>query len=232
MSGYASADRLANPNPCFHPTTTPYPSDAFVAKINPLAPAGTQLLFSTYLGGTSTDSGTAVTVDSGAANVYLTGSTNSSDFIQPTVGAPYQLCLDTPPATPPVLTCPVITQPAPFDAFVARMSNPTPSTTGVPNFVTLNYFSYLGGAANDYGNAIAVDSTSDAHLSPEPPVQRISQSRRAHSSPSSGQALLQTHSLLISIRPPLPASLGRARMSLTTAATGWTAAPALRSILT
>jgi uncharacterized repeat protein (TIGR01451 family) len=153
---------LLNPNPCFQPTTTPYPSDAFVAKINPLAPAGTQLLFSTYLGGTSTDSGTAVTVDSGAANVYLTGSTNSSDFIQPTNGAPYQLCLDTPPATPPVLTCPVITQPAPFDAFVARMSNPTPSTTGVPNFVTLNYFSYLGGGANDYGNAIAVDSTSDA----------------------------------------------------------------------
>ena len=31
---------LMNPNPCSAPTTTPYPTDAFVAKINPNGAAG------------------------------------------------------------------------------------------------------------------------------------------------------------------------------------------------
>ena len=48
------------------------------------------------------------------------------------------------------------TAPAPFDAYVARMSNPTQSTTGIPVIVALTYFSYLGGTGNDRGTAIAV----------------------------------------------------------------------------
>ena len=151
---------LANANPCSAPGTTPYPTDAFVAKLNPLAPAGSQLLFSTYLGGTGTDSGAAITIDSGAANIYLTGSTNSSDFVLPTGTAAFQTCLDTPP--PNVLPCPVIPSPAPFDAYVARMNNPATSTTGTPINVALTYFSYLGGGGNDSGAAIAVDTSSDA----------------------------------------------------------------------
>jgi uncharacterized repeat protein (TIGR01451 family) len=153
---------LPNPNPCFAPAT-PYPTDAFVAKLNPLGSAGTQLLFSTYLGGTSTDSGTALTIDSGAANIYLTGSTNSSDFVITTGVAAFQFCLDTPPVTPPIVTCPVITaSPVPFDAYVARLSNPTQGTSGTPVDVALTYFSYLGGSGDDSGNAIAVDTASDA----------------------------------------------------------------------
>jgi hypothetical protein len=153
---------LNNPNPCSAPAP-PYPTDAFVAKLNPLAQAGEQLLFSTYFGGTSTDSGTAITIDSGAANIYLTGSTNSSDFVVPTATAPFQLCLDTPPVTPPnVPPCPTIATPAPSDAYVARLSNPTPTTSGTPNDVALTYFSYVGGAGNDSGLSIAVDTSSDA----------------------------------------------------------------------
>jgi uncharacterized repeat protein (TIGR01451 family) len=148
---------LSNPNPCTAPTT-PYPTDAFVAKLNPNAvqTGSAQLLFSTYLGGTGTDSGPGIAIDSGAANIYLTGSTNSSDFIIPTGVAPFQACLDTPPVTPPVVTCPTIASPAPSDAYVARISNPTLSTTGTPNDVALTYFSYLGGSGNDSGAAIAV----------------------------------------------------------------------------
>jgi uncharacterized repeat protein (TIGR01451 family) len=151
----------ANPNPCTAPAT-PFPTDAFVAKLNPNAAAGSQLLFSTYLGGIDTDSGTAIAIDSGAANIFLTGSTNSSDFILPTGTAAFQSCLDTPP--PNVLPCPVIAAPAPFDAYVARLSNPTLSTTGTPNNVALTYFSYLGGGADDSGLAIAVLNASSISL--------------------------------------------------------------------
>jgi uncharacterized repeat protein (TIGR01451 family) len=148
---------------CSPPTTTPYPSDAFVAKINPTAQAGAQLLFSTYLGGTVSDTSTSVTIDSGAANVYLTGSTNSPDFLLPTGTQAFQECLDTPP--PNVTPCTIAstaTAPALFDAYVGRLTNPSVSTTGTPNLVTLTYFSYLGGSGNETGNAIAVDTASDA----------------------------------------------------------------------
>lgn len=50
--------------------------DAFVAALNP---AGSALLYSTYLGGSLNDTGTGIAVD-GANNVYVTGQTGSSDF--------------------------------------------------------------------------------------------------------------------------------------------------------
>jgi len=147
-------------NPCVAPTTTPFPTDAFMVKLNPLGQTGAQLLFSTYFGGTNSDSSTAITIDSGAANIYLTGSTNSSDIVLPTGTLAFQGCLNTPP--PNVLPCPAPT--AAFDAYVARLSNPAPSTTGVTNFVLLTYFSYLGGSGNETGTAVAVDTASDALL--------------------------------------------------------------------
>jgi len=150
---------LANPNPCTAPAS-PFPTDAFMAKLNPNAQAGTQLIFSTYLGGNATDSSAAITIDSGAANIYITGSTNSSDFVLPTGTAAFQTCLDTPP--PNVLPCPAPSGGA--DAYVARFSNPTLSTTGTPNNVALTYFSYLGGAGDDAGLAIAVLNASNATL--------------------------------------------------------------------
>jgi hypothetical protein len=155
---------LSNPNPCAPPPGTPYPTDAFVAKLNSPRKAQTgaaQLLFSTYLGGSGTDSGPALTIDSGAANIYLTGSTNSADFVIPTGAAAFQLCLDTPVNPVPPAVCLVATGGA-NDAYVARMTNPLPSTSGVPVDVQLTYFSYLGGTGTDSGNAISVDTASNA----------------------------------------------------------------------
>jgi uncharacterized repeat protein (TIGR01451 family) len=154
---------LANPNPCTAPAS-PSPTDAFLAKLNPNAQAGTQLIFSTYLGGNATDSSTAIAIDSGAANIYLTGSTNSGDFVLPTGTAAFQTCLDTPPNPTNVLPCPVIAAPAATDAYIARFTNPTLSTTGTPINVALTYFSYLGGSGNDAGLAIAVLNASNATL--------------------------------------------------------------------
>jgi uncharacterized repeat protein (TIGR01451 family) len=152
-----------NPNPCSPPGNTPYPTDAFVAKINPLGQAGTQLLFSTYLGGIANDSGTGIAIDFGAANIYLTGTTNSSDFVLPTASGAFDTCLNNANPAGAATAC-TTANTTNTDAFVARLGNPTLSTTGIPNFVQLNYFSYLGGAGNDSGLAIAVLDASNTTL--------------------------------------------------------------------
>ena len=148
---------LENPNPCTAPMSTPYATDAFVAKLNPnyVQTGGAPLLFSTYLGGTGADSSTGIALNFGAASIYLTGTTNSPDFFIPIGSQPFQLCLNNPGVT----TCPT-TPSTNTDAFVARMSNPAPTTTGVPADVALTYFSYLGGSGNDSGQAITVFQTS------------------------------------------------------------------------
>ena len=51
-------------------------SDAFVTKLNP---AGTALVYSTYLGGGSSDLGSGIAVDA-AGNAYVSGNTLSTDF--------------------------------------------------------------------------------------------------------------------------------------------------------
>ena len=100
-------------------------TDAFITKI---ASDGASLIYSTYLGGSGTDAGLAITIDpSGAA--YVTGSTTSADF--PTVG-PYQGALA-----------------GAQDAFVSKLS---------PNGGALTFSTYLGGAAGSTtGRGIAVN---------------------------------------------------------------------------
>jgi uncharacterized repeat protein (TIGR01451 family) len=110
------------------------------------------LVWSTYLGGTQIDSSSSVAVDSGAANVYITGTTNSTDVTALTTFTPYQKCLNNPNST-----CAGVA--GPTDAYVARFSNPTTGN------MSLTYFSYLGGSGNDAGLAITVDPASGAVLS-------------------------------------------------------------------
>jgi Beta-propeller repeat len=56
--------------------------DAFIAKVNP---SGTSLLYSTYLGGSSVDVATAISVD-GSGMTYIAGYTASVDFPSPNFG--------------------------------------------------------------------------------------------------------------------------------------------------
>ena len=91
--------RFANPSGCLHlrigqadtnsanfPTASPlYASnaggyDAFVTK---LTPDGSGFVYSTYLGGSGTDSGAGIAVDS-SGSAYITGNTNSVNFPPPT----------------------------------------------------------------------------------------------------------------------------------------------------
>ena len=150
------------PPPCTNSSTTTA-TDAFVAKLNPSGAQGQQLQWSTYFGGLQTDSATGIALDSGAANVYIVGTTNSQPITGSTTFAGYQICLNM-PVNPPGGTskCPAASSTTPTDAFVARFSNPTTSTTGTATNVSLTYFSYLGGTGNEAGQAITVDSASGA----------------------------------------------------------------------
>jgi hypothetical protein len=101
-----------------------------------------QLLYSTYLGGTSSDTAFAVAVDS-TGNAYVTGQTGSSDF--PTAGA-FQGSLASSGSS---------------NAFVTRLN-----ATGDG----IVYSTYLGGSGGgvlsegDWGSGIAVDSAGNAYV--------------------------------------------------------------------
>jgi uncharacterized repeat protein (TIGR01451 family) len=119
-------------------------TDAFVAKINPNRPNGAGLLYSTYLGGSLDDVGLAVAVDTADVS-YVTGQTNSSNWVPPTSPTPFQSTNHGAP-----------------DAFIAKISNPSPS--GTSTIFPLTYFTYLGGSGVDFGNAITVDTVQAAHV--------------------------------------------------------------------
>ncbi|HVN19332.1 MAG TPA: SBBP repeat-containing protein [Dongiaceae bacterium] len=157
------ATTVVNPPSCAN-TANPTLPDAFAAKLNPNAAQGQQLIWSTYLGGSETDSSTGIALDSGAANVYVVGTTNSSDFVPGTTvnnfGA-FQKCLNNSPLTTTILTScgQTATNSAPTDAFVARINNLSSGTT---TNLSLNYFSYVGGANSEQGLAVTVDANSGA----------------------------------------------------------------------
>ena len=111
--------------------------DAFVTEMNPAATTGSQLLYSTYLGGTGDDIGYGITADS--ASAYVVGSTSSTNFPAAGTGS-FQS-----------------TNGGGIDAFVAKLANPV--TTGTtPGSVTLSYSTYLGGSGTDVALGAAVDS--------------------------------------------------------------------------
>ena len=124
--------------------TSPSPSatDAFVAKINPNIP-GQAPIFSTFLGGSGDDIGYGVGVD-GSSNIYVIGSTNSSDWLFPTAITPIQSSYGG----------------GPVDAFLAKIANPGSGGSVFP----LIYFTYLGGSGTDIAQAIVVDANQGAHV--------------------------------------------------------------------
>ncbi|HTJ29651.1 MAG TPA: SBBP repeat-containing protein, partial [Acidobacteriaceae bacterium] len=113
----------------------------FVSKLNP---AGTALVYSTYLGGSGGDYGYGIALDA-SNNAYITGATYSTDF--PVT------CNAFLPANPSQ------TAGAPT-SFVAKLA---------ANGAALTYSTYLGGSGSQSGSgdvsqAIAVDSSGDAYL--------------------------------------------------------------------
>jgi Calx-beta domain-containing protein/beta-propeller repeat-containing protein len=107
-------------------------SDAFVAKLNP---DGKALAYSTYLGGTGIDGGTAIAVDS-SGSAHVAGFTRSNDF--PTASALQRMFGG-----------------GSYDAFLTRLS---------PGGTALDYSTYMGGGGIDTAFGVAVDSGGNAHV--------------------------------------------------------------------
>jgi len=121
--------------------------DAFVAK---LSPAGTRLLYSTYLGGTRDDIGMAIAIDS-SGNAYVAGATASMNF--PITSNAYQSFLRGYGGEP--LHQSGFTSWDPGDAFVAKL-DPTGSQ--------LLYSTYLGGTNDDVALSIALDTSNNVYI--------------------------------------------------------------------
>jgi hypothetical protein len=100
----------------------------FVAKLDS---TGSNLVYADYIGGNGEDYGYALALDS-SKDVYVTGSTSSSDF--PVVN-PYQG-----------------TYPGSFNAFLTKIS---------PDGSSVLYSTYLGGNGSDVPSSVALDSSSD-----------------------------------------------------------------------
>lgn len=137
LDGSANAVVTGETDSTDFPTSSPLQSslsgsqDAFVSAVNA---AGSSLLYSTYLGGGSTDRGMDVAVDSAGA-AYVAGDTSSTDF----------------PTTSPFQS----SNAGNADAFIAKLNAGGSAVT---------YASYLGGGSADRASAIAVDPVGSAYI--------------------------------------------------------------------
>lgn len=129
VTGYTSSEDFPTVNPLQAGSHGDF--DAFVAKLNP---RGSDLVYSTYLGGSGVDYGYGIAVDS-SGSAYVTGRTYSTDF----------------PTANPLQAL----NKGELDAFVAKL-NAAGSA--------LVYSTYLGGDRYDEGNSIAVDPSGNAYV--------------------------------------------------------------------
>jgi hypothetical protein len=133
VTGATNSTNFPTTRDAFQPSFAGGFADTFVTKLNR---KGTALLYSTYLGGSSSfDAGHDIAVDN-AGNAYVFGPTGSADF----------------PTTPGAF------QPAfaggSSDVFVTKLNR-----TGT----ALVYSTYLGGSGFDGSNGIAVDENGHAY---------------------------------------------------------------------
>ena len=109
--------------------------DAFLAKLDPHRTGGDSLVYFTFIGGNGADKAAALALD-GAGNIYIAGSTTSSNF--PMAGATPQ-------------TAPGGTEST--DAFVVKLD------AGLNGTEALFYSTYLGGSGADEATGVAVDGS-------------------------------------------------------------------------
>lgn len=129
ITGYTNSTNF--PNQTAYQDSKDSFEDVFAAKLNPL---GNGLIFSTFIGGSGSDYGYGIAIDT-FGYTYVIGATDSSDFPTPTG-------FDT-------------SSNGGFDAFVTKLS-----TTGDG----VEFSTYFGGGSNDYGEGIAVDANGNSYI--------------------------------------------------------------------
>ena len=106
--------------------------DVFVTKLNS---AGSSLVYSTFIGGSSIDLGEGIAIDT-SGNAYITGSTCSKNY----------------PTSPGAFDT---THNGDVDVFVTKLNS-----TGS----SLVYSTYIGGSGDDEGREIAIDTSGNAYI--------------------------------------------------------------------
>jgi Beta-propeller repeat len=106
-------------------------SDAFIFKLDP---TGSQIVYSTFIGGAGTDEAHSIAVDAGG-NAYITGFTQSNDF--------------------PIVNGFQTTRGGLEDAYVLKLNS---SGTGIV------FSTFLGGKGDDRGFSIALDAANNIYV--------------------------------------------------------------------
>ncbi len=141
VAGYTDSSDFPATSGVFQASDPGSGNDGFVSILS--ADLST-LVSSTYLGGIDSREGIAdIEIASSTGNVYVTGSTCSSDF--PVTTSAYQSNL--------AANCP--TGPGPGDAFLTVLT---------ADLKTLVYSTYLGGTSFDGAGELAVDSSGKAYI--------------------------------------------------------------------
>jgi uncharacterized repeat protein (TIGR01451 family) len=135
ITGDTSSSDFPKRNPLSGNSNLSGVTDAFITK---LGPAGTNILFSTYLGGGGFDTGAGIAIDP-STNIYVTGTTDSGNFTTTASGF----------------------QRAPRganDLFFTKINAAGSS---------ILYSSYLGGTNDQFATGIAVDTNGNAYVTGE-----------------------------------------------------------------
>jgi hypothetical protein len=143
VTGYTGSPDFPTTSGAFQPTKHALLATAFITKMNP---AGTGLLYSTFLGGGYEDEATAIALDA-AGDAYITGNTTSVDFpITPGVFQPSLKLVGTFPPT---------------NAFITKINS---SGSALLYSTFLGSSVGTGGPSTDSGTGIAVDAQGNAVL--------------------------------------------------------------------
>jgi len=131
VTGYASSPDFPT-TPGAYRTTNSGAEDVFVSKFNA---AGSALLYSSYLGGSSNDVGNGIAIDS-AGNAYVTGSTFSSNY--PVTSGAFQTAFG-----------------GSQGPFLTKLNS-----TGS----SLVFSTFIGGFSFESASAVAVDGSGNAYI--------------------------------------------------------------------
>ncbi len=132
IAGYTSSTDYDITTGAFQTTYDGGNSDGFVTKLNS---TGTALLYSTYIGGSSSDECSSIALDA-SDNAYITGETQSNNY-DITTGA-FQTTSD-----------------GVTEAFITKLNS---------NGTALLYSTYIGGGGSDFGSHIAIDASDNAYI--------------------------------------------------------------------